>query len=87
INKELQTLKSFESSETKELVDDALQQIEILEQEYNTLKTDLAESGNDKRVIYAKITNFQNRIDLLENVIKTIEEIKTLKANKNETTI
>ena len=87
INKELQTLKSFESPETKELVDDALQQIEILEQEYNTLKTDLAESGNDKRVIYAMITNFQNRIDLLENVIKTIEEIKTLKANKNETTI
>jgi len=33
------------------------------------------------------ITNFQNRIDLLQEVIKTIEEIKTLKANKNETTI
>ena len=87
INKELKTLKSFESPEAKELVDDALQQIETLEEEYETLKKDLVESGNDKRVIYAMITNFQNRIDLLENVIQTIEEIKTLKANKNETTI
>ncbi|WP_339698838.1 hypothetical protein [uncultured Marixanthomonas sp.] len=87
INKELQTLKSFESPETKELVTDALTQIELLEKEYETLKGDLTESGNDKRVIYAMITNFQNRIDLLENVIKTIEEIKTLKANRNENTI
>ncbi|RFN58067.1 hypothetical protein [Marixanthomonas ophiurae] len=87
INKELQTLKSFDTPETKELVADALTQIEVLEKEYETLKGDLAESGNDKRVIYAMITNFQNRIDLLENVIKTIEEIKTLKANRNENTI
>lgn len=87
INKELQTLKSFESPENKELITDALKQIEVLEKEYETLKGDLAESGNDKRVIYAMITNFQNRIDLLENVIKTIEEIKTLKANRNENTI
>jgi len=87
INKELKTLKNLKGTETKALVDDALQQMDVLEKEYKTLKTDLAESGNDKRVIYAMITNFQNRIDLLENVIKTIEEIKTLKANRNETTI
>ena len=53
----------------------------------NILKKDLVESGNDKRVIYAMITNFQNRIDLLQNVINTIEEIKTLKETENETTI
>ncbi|PVW15671.1 hypothetical protein [Marixanthomonas spongiae] len=87
INKELKTLKSLESPEAKTLVEDALAQIDILEREYEGLKKDLVESGNDKRVIYAMITNFQNRIDLLQNVINTIEEIKTLKANKNETTI
>jgi hypothetical protein len=87
INKELQTLKSFASPEAKVLVDDALTQIAILEKKYAGLKTDLVQSGNDKRVIYAMISNFQNRIELLQQVIEKIEEIKNLKANRDETTI
>ena len=87
INQELQTLQSFNNPQAKELVDDALVQIEILENEYNRMINDLAESSNDKRVIYAMISNFQNRIDLLEQVIEKIEEIKTLKDYRNETTI
>lgn len=87
INDELLTLKSFETPETAALVKDVLTQISILETEYEDLKTDLVSSGNDKRVIYAMINNFQNRIDLLQQVITTIEEIKTLKANRDETTI
>lgn len=87
INKELQTLQGLNNPEAKNLVDDALKQIDILEKEYEGLKLDLAESSNDKRVIYAMIYNFQNRIDLLKQVIEKIEEIKTLKAYRNETTI
>jgi hypothetical protein len=87
INKELQTLKSLTNPEAKVLVDDALTQIDILEKKYEGLKKDLVLSGNDKRVIYAMISNFQNRIDLLQQVIEKIEEIKNLKANRDETTI
>ena len=87
INNELQTLKSFESPETEILVQDALEQLENLENKYEILKLDLVESGNDKRVIYAMIKNFQNRIDLLEQVISTIEEVKKLKTLKNENKI
>jgi hypothetical protein len=87
INKELQTLKSFEDPASKQLVNDALLQIETLETEYEKLKIDLAKSGNDKRVIYAMISNFQSRIDILQQVITTIEEIKNLKAYRNETTL
>ncbi|MBZ0326678.1 MAG: hypothetical protein K8F54_03675 [Altibacter sp.] len=87
INKELQTLKNFDAPETKALVDDALKQMEVLEVQYEKLKVDLVESGNDKRVIYAMITNFQSRIELLEQVITTIEEVKNLNNTKNETTI
>ena len=87
INEELETLKSLTSPEAKQLVDDALYQIDILEKEYSGLKKDLLQSGNDKRVIYAMISNFQNRIDLLQEVIGKIEEIKNFKAYKNETTI
>lgn len=87
IKKELQTLKTITNPEAKQLIDDVLIQIDKLELEYETLKKDLAESGNDKRVIYAMISNFQNRIDLLQQAIEKIEEIKNLKAYSNETTI
>ncbi|PIQ19602.1 MAG: hypothetical protein COW66_00335 [Flavobacteriaceae bacterium CG18_big_fil_WC_8_21_14_2_50_34_36] len=84
IKVELENLEKEISPFTKSLVDDALIQLENLEKEYENLKLDLAKSGNDKRVIYAMISNFQNRITLLENVLSKIEEIKQLKINKNE---
>ncbi|MEL6812478.1 MAG: hypothetical protein AAFP76_14195 [Bacteroidota bacterium] len=87
INQELEILKGFENEDTEALIDDTIQRLGVLELEYDNLKTDLMESGNDKRVISAMITNFQNRIELLQQVIETIEEINTLKANRNETTI
>ena len=87
INAELETLKSFENEDTELLIHDTLGRLADLESKYDRLKIDLVNSGNDKRVIAAMITNFQNRIELLQQVTRTIEEIKTLKANKNETTI
>ncbi|NND62903.1 MAG: hypothetical protein HKN48_06875 [Flavobacteriaceae bacterium] len=87
INEELETLKSFENADTKVLIDDTLKRLNTLEEEYKKLVIDLAESGNDKRVITAMIANFQNRIELLQQVIENIEEIEKLKANRDEITI
>ncbi|MEZ4779305.1 MAG: hypothetical protein R2786_07995 [Flavobacteriaceae bacterium] len=87
INQEIETLKSFQDEDTQHLVEDALKRLEVLEQDYEKLKLDLVESGNDKRVVAAMIANFQNRIDILEQVFTTMEEVKTLKATKNETPI
>lgn len=87
INSEIYKLKSFETPENKALIDDALNQITNLEEEYQQLKLDLVESGDDKRVIYAMIANFQSRIDLLEQVVSIVEDIKNLKTNEDEITI
>lgn len=87
INNEIQTLKSYDSPETEALINDALKQINILEEKYQILKIDLIDSGYDQRVIYAMINNFQKRIDLLENVINTVKEIKNLNNQNNENTI
>ena len=53
------------------------------------LKEDLTISGDDSRVIYAMISNFQSRIEVLQNVLQKIEEIKQLKqiTNENATTL
>ena len=87
IAEELNKLESERTPETEAMVKDALEQMTILEKEYETLKTDLTESGDDQRVIYAMITNFQNRIELLQSVLENIENVKQLKKDQNENSI
>ncbi len=84
---ELKKLNKNKSPETEKLVNDALKRLDQLEKEYKTLKLNLIESGEDQRVIYAMITNFQNRIDVLQSTLLQIEALKTLKQNNYETTI
>ncbi|WP_460218731.1 hypothetical protein [Psychroserpens sp. MEBiC05023] len=86
IEDELAALEAQRSPETEEMIYRALRSIKTLENEYQTLQIDLTESGNDKRVIYAMIANFQNRIDVLKTVLEHIEEVKNLKNNQNENT-
>lgn len=84
ISLELEKLNAELTPEFQDLVVDALFQIELLEQNYIKLKNDLTTSGNDKRVISAMISNFQNRITILNNVLEQIEELKTEKTIDNE---
>ena len=84
IENELKKLNKERSPLTEQIIHDALEQIQILDQAYQNLKTDLTKSGSDQRVIYAMITNFQNRIDILNTVLEQIEDVKQLKNNKNE---
>lgn len=79
IENELIKLNEERTPANKILIDDALEQLRILEKDYESLKKDLAESGDDKRVIYAMINNFQNRIEVLQSVMQRIEEVKQLK--------
>ncbi|TYB79855.1 hypothetical protein [Bizionia myxarmorum] len=84
ISAELKKLEIASNPKTTLLINDALKQLKRLEVEYETLKTDLTESGNDQRVIYAMISNFQNRIEVLENTIKQIEHMKELNTFQSE---
>ncbi len=84
IEEELAKVKAAENEDTKEIIQDALLQLERLENDYTNLKNQLIEHGDDKRILYAMVANFQLRIDLLQNVLAQIEEIKLF---KNEDTI
>ncbi len=79
IERELFEIKENVTPENQAIVEDAIAQLETLENNYKNLKKDLSESGEDKRVIYAMIDNFQNRIDLLQNLLEQMEAIKKLK--------
>lgn len=84
IETELYKLKQQKSPETEKIVKDALDQLEILETDYEKLKTDLATSGQDQRVIYAMISNFQQRIALLNQVLERTKNINELKNPSHE---
>lgn len=84
IRTELEKVNNAKSPETEAVVKDALAQLERLDVEYNKLRKDLANSGKDKRVIFAMVSNLQQRIDILNNVLSRIEEINELKDPKNE---
>jgi len=89
IELELKKITDESSPETQSLIKDALKQMTILENDYESLKKDLKESDDDKRVIYAMISNFQKRIDLLKNTLEQINTVKQLKniTNENKATI
>ncbi|WP_298537318.1 hypothetical protein [uncultured Algibacter sp.] len=84
IDEELKKLKKESSPEVQVLIQDALKRIKLLEKDYETLKVDLKNSGEDNRVIYAMISNFQNRIDILQNTLEQVNIVKQLKNTSNE---
>ncbi len=79
IEQQVQLLKKEKSPETAKLVDDTLEQLGKLEADYKALEQDLINGGNSKLLLNAMITNFQTRIDLLQEVLDNIETIKNLK--------
>lgn len=76
ITSELNKIKTVRTPENEALISDALKQMELLENNYERLKVDLKVSGNDQRVIFAMINNLQSRIDLLQTVLASIENLK-----------
>ena len=84
IKNELTTIENERNSSTEQLINDALLQINKLEIQYNTLTLELKESAEDKRIIYAMISNFQQRIEVLQSLLIQIEAIKQLKTQNDE---
>lgn len=87
ISKELETIETERNSDTEQLINDGLLQLDILEKQYGKLTLELKESTEDKRIIYAMISNFQQRIEVLQNLLIQIEDVKQLKTKNNENNV
>jgi len=84
VEEQIKELENESTPETKKLVDDAMVQLNKLEINYKKLEQDLLKGGNSKQILSAMITNFQTRIDLLQEVMDKIENIKTFKIYNDE---
>ena len=80
IEKELENINLQRDDSNKTIIDNALTHLEELEKEYNQLTLELDNSDQDKRIIYAMINNFQQRIEVLQTLLQQLDEINTLKS-------
>ena len=83
IQKELEVIKTKKTTANQQIIDDAFVQLELLETNYRKLTLELKESNADKRVIYAMITNFQTRLQILQNLMDQLEEFEELVPQQN----
>ncbi|TLF43048.1 hypothetical protein [Maribacter aurantiacus] len=79
IEQQVKELEAEETPETRKIISDTMDQLKKLEQDYKMLENELLNGGNSKLILSAMITNFQTRIDLLNDVLNQIETIKNLK--------
>lgn len=84
IEKELATIEKERNPDTEKIINDGLQQLNKLEKQYQALTFELKESTEDKRIIYAMISNFQQRIEVLKSLLTQIDDVKQLKIQNNE---
>lgn len=78
IEEQVLELKTLKTPETEQLVADTLKQLNRLETDYKDLEQALIKGGDSKLILNAMVINFQTRIDLLKEVLTTIESIKNL---------
>lgn len=85
IEQQIRELEDLSGPDTEPLIADTLRRLELLEADYRQLEQDLVAGGNSKLILSAMITNFQTRIDLLQDVMRQIETIKDFKDESHDT--
>lgn len=76
INQELKEVEKYRNIETESIIEDALDQIEELEDRFQNLKKELKTIGNERQIIKGMIDNYQQRLQILEHLLFQLEYIK-----------
>ena len=82
INEKTKILEKNKTFENKLIIKQTLGQLAKLENEYQQLLKELNKQGNQKEIINFMLENYQLRLEILENMLKKITQIRKL---KNET--
>jgi cytoskeletal protein RodZ len=84
IKRELKTLEKNRNLNTETIIEEALDALEDLEDNYKLFIKELNDAGNTNKIISSMIKNYQRRLEILENVLLQIEEIKNPNLLNNE---
>lgn len=84
VEEQVRKLEEEKTPANAKLVEDTLGQLKQLENDYKQLELDLVNGGNSEIILNAMIINFQTRIDLLKEVLASIENIKNINPQNDE---
>lgn len=84
IRNEIEKVNTQKNDDNKQLIDDSFIRLQKLDEQYSTLTIELKESNGDQRVIFAMITNYQQRIEVLQNLLEQLDTLKQLKSTYYE---
>ncbi|PQJ82273.1 hypothetical protein [Polaribacter glomeratus] len=84
IHQELKNLEKNRNLETEIIIEEALERLEELEDNYKTFVKELNIEGNSRQIISEMIQNYQQRLEILENVLIQLEQIKNPNLIKDE---
>jgi mevalonate kinase len=84
IKRELKNLEKNRSLDTETIIEAALEELEELESNYKLFIEELNYEGNTAKIVNSMIKNYQRRLQLLENVLQQIHQIKNAKLVNNE---
>jgi len=82
INYEIASLEI--TPENQAILDDYLDKIGKLDEDYKRLNKELSKKGIDEKIVNAMVTNLQLRLQLLLQLKDTLNEMKTSKNKENE---
>jgi uncharacterized protein YdiU (UPF0061 family) len=85
IHQELEKVNKVKNAENEKIINDALDQLKMLEEDYNKQKLELSNNSENKNIIYAMINNYQQRIEVLQNLLNNLNKFNNIKNNYNET--
>lgn len=81
IENELESINAQRTNDNQEIIDNALAHLKELEEEYQQLTIELENSNQDKRIVYAMINNFRQRIEVLQTLLQQLDEINKIKSD------
>ncbi len=76
INQEIKQINQQQDADNKLIIENALANVSKLEEAYKKLTIELKNSGFDKRIINAMIFNYQQRIEILQDLINQLNNFK-----------
>ncbi len=76
INHELREIEKYRNLDTEAIIEDALDDIEELEEHYKNYVNDLQFKGNEEQIIQAMVTNYQQRLKILQSLQTLLERLK-----------
>ncbi|MDT7833064.1 hypothetical protein RQM59_11770 [Flavobacteriaceae bacterium S356] len=80
IDKEIREIEQNRTLQTEDLIEQALDDLEELEDNYKLFVQELEKNGQQRKIINAMINNYQQRLEILQ---KTLEQIELIKNPQN----